>query len=136
MIKLHFKRSKSKFLPEAVKTAGVFDVKVEDDGYTITPDIKKVFEHWEDFNKLFWLSVDWGGTYLEIDDMKYFSHRDKTGIFYSLQLSHAKWMNYVEMRTSKFFDNGEFNADQPISQKEADYLIDLYIIQKSQTDPF
>jgi len=136
MIKLHFKRSKSKFLTEAMKHAQVFDPKVEDDGYNITPDIKKVFEHWDDFNRVFWLSVDWNGTYIEIDDMKYHSHRDKTGIFYSLQLSHSKWINYVEMRTSKFFDNGEFNTDRPISQREADYLIDLYIIQKSQTDPF
>lgn len=136
MIKLHFKRSKSKFLAEAVRLSDSFGVAVEDDGYTITPDVKTVFEHWDDFNRLFWLSVDWSGTYIEIDKMKYFSHSDKTGIFYSLQLSHAKWMNFIEMRTSKFFDNGEFNTNQPISEREAEYLIDLYVIQKSQSDPF
>ena len=131
MITLHFERSRSKKLNDAVKLAGLFNVKVEN-GYTVSPDIKSIFERWEDFDLLFWTCVDWSGTYLELDGMKYYSHNDKTGIFYALQMSHLKWMNYVEIRTCKFFHDGQFNLTQDISEKDADLLIDIFTMKKTQ----
>lgn len=136
MITLYFHKSNSKRYKEAVKLSGMFPSQTDEFGIKIMPPVKEIFEKWEFFNKLFWIVVDWNGAYLDIDGMKYLSHKDKTRIFYSLQLSHSKWINYVEMKTFRFFDNGEFKDSLNIDPKEADYIIDLFTIQRDKPDSF
>ena len=136
MIRLHFKKSTSKKYKDAMNLSLYFKNLKQGEINVISLPIKEIFEKWENFNNLFWIIVDWKGVFIEMDGMEYHSHTDKTRIFYSLQFSHAKWMNYIELKTSRFFHNGEFNNSLDMTEKDADYLIDLYSMRKSQKEAF
>jgi hypothetical protein len=135
MITLHFEHSKSARYKDAVRLSMLFKASEGQDGaVTLTTDMKSVFERWEDFNSLFWIVVDWKGSYLEVDRMQYHSHKDKTRLFYALQLAHGYWINYVEQSILDAFDprDGSFNQLKPISERDADRLIDMYLIHKDK----
>lgn len=86
---IHFSTSRSKNFDKAVKLAQNFEGFKPGPVNVVSLNIHEVFEKWEYFNLLFWATVDWKGTILELDGMKWHSHSDKTRIFYALQHSHT-----------------------------------------------
>ena len=137
MLILSFGKSTSPRYRNAVKLAEKFSSYTKTDKNTfVTLHVKEVFEKWEYFNQLFWTVVDWKETTLLYEDMMYHSHTDKTRIFYALQNSHWKWINYVEEKVSSLYNIPAKDLDienlntQDIDDKTADLLIDLYNIKK------
>lgn len=128
-----FKRSISKKYNEALKLSSEFkNAEIGDEGVWLDLPIKEIFEKWDSFNTLFWIVIDWKGSYLEYEGMQYLSHTDKTKLFYALQLSKMKWINFVENKVANLYneETGEYNTKN-IDSKTADYLIDLYTIRKN-----
>ena len=137
MLTLSFGKSTSPRYRNAVKLAENFSTYSKSGNKTfISLPIKEVFEKWEYFNQLFWTVVDWKETTLLYEDMMYHSHTDKTRIFYALQNSHWKWINYVEEKVSSLYNIPAKDLDienidtQNIDDKTADLLIDLHLIKK------
>ena len=137
MLILSFGKSTSPRYRNAVKLAEKFSSYTKTDKNTfVTLHVKEVFEKWEYFNQLFWTVVDWKETTLLYEDMMYHSHTDKTRIFYALQNSHWKWINYVEEKVSSLYNIPTKDLDienidtQNIDDKTADLLIDLHLIKK------
>lgn len=89
LVTILFSFSRSRYFTEAVRLADMFDNFKQEGNNIVTIDEKELFEKWEYFNLLFWKIVDWKGSVLEYDRMKYHSHTDKTRIFYALQHAHA-----------------------------------------------
>lgn len=131
MITIHFKHSRSKRLPFAKKSASCFLPTIDENGITIKASVKKIFEHWEDFNRLIWTIIDWNGTYVEFDSMKYHSHADISRIFFSLELSHLTWMNQVETILDSVFDRhtGTFVSPKPMTDEQANAFLDYLKIK-------
>lgn len=93
MIQLFIPKSRSVKFDSAIKQAGALGVLTESEtGFILEMEIKKMFENWDGFNLLFWATVDWKGTYVKVMETSFYSHTDKTAIFYSLQLAHMKWL--------------------------------------------
>jgi hypothetical protein len=88
-VKISFRHSRSKFYSRVVKLASEFDDFKQDGVNVVSITEVELLEKWEFFNLLFWKTVDWKGSVLEYDGMKYYGHSDKTRIFYALQHSHA-----------------------------------------------
>ena len=137
MLILSFGKSTSPRYQNTVKLAEMFSTCEKNDRITsITLSVKEVFEKWEYFNQLFWTVVDWKETTLLYENMMYHSHTDKTRIFYALQNSHWKWINYVEEKVSSLYNIPAKDLDienidtQNIDDKTADLLIDLHLIKK------
>lgn len=137
MLTLSFGKSTSPKFRDAIKLAEKFTSCVKTDNNTfVSLPVKEVFEKWEYFNQLFWTVVDWKETTLSYEDMMYHSHTDKTRIFYALQNSHWKWINYVEEKVSSLYNIPAKDLDienidtQNIDDKTADLLIDLHLIKK------
>lgn len=137
MLILSFGKSTSPRYQNTVKLAEMFSTCEKNDRITsITLSVKEVFEKWEYFNQLFWTVVDWKETTLTYEDMSYHSHTDKTRIFYSLQNSHWKWINYVEEKISSLYNISGDNLNlkdlntQNIDDKTVDLLIDMHLIKK------
>jgi hypothetical protein len=92
-VTLHFPKSRSKNYGQAAKLASQFEGHTrEPDAHAVVLEQKDIFEKWEYFNLLFWTTVDWAGTFVEYDGYRYYSHTDKTRIFYSLQQAHSDWI--------------------------------------------
>ena len=137
MILLSFNRSKSKNFNAALKLARLFDT-FSDQGetLTVTLSLKDVFERWQFFNDLFWLVVDWNGTFVEYNDMKYYSHRDMTRIFYSLQQAHNNWVCFTSYQLVNLYRvyNAENSLEEIITEyltdEEINRIIEVYNIKK------
>jgi len=139
MISLVIPRSRSEKYPTVSKMAHLFTgIKTDDDGLLrMDLSVKEVFERWDTFNTIFWTVVKWKGTYMVVDGARFFSHRDMTGIFYNLQLSKMKWINFVEARVRDAFDPATGRIElAKVDEKTADYLIDLFCIVKQRGDTF
>lgn len=134
MITIHFNRSRSPRYQKAVKLAGSFRSTANEAGVNVLATIKDIFEHWEQFNLLFWMVIDWKGTYLQFENMNYHSHRDMASIFYSLQFSHSNWICHARDRVSKYYADGEFLSGISISERDADYLIDMFVEENYRLD--
>lgn len=140
MIILSFHRAKSKNFDGALKLARLFDT-FSDQGETlsITLTLKDVFERWQFFNDLFWLVVDWKGTYVEYNDMKFYSHCDMTRIFYSLQQSHNNWITFTNYKLANCYRiyNAENSLEEIITEyltdEEINRIIEVYNIKKRNT---
>jgi hypothetical protein len=91
---LHFKNSRSKNFAAAVKLAGNFEKCQLGDYNSVTVQLKEIFEKWDYFNLLFWAVVDWRGTMVELDGMKWTSHTDMTRFFYAIQDARIQYVNY------------------------------------------
>ena len=141
MIILSFHRAKSKNFDGALKLARLFDT-FSDQGETlsITLTLKDVFERWQLFNDLFWLVVDWNGTYIEYNDMKFYSHRDMTTIFYSLQQAHNNWVNFTSYKLVNLHrvynaeDHLEGIINEYMTDEQINRIIDVYNIKKRNND--
>lgn len=137
MLTLHFNKSKSVKLSSVLRWSAIFSGYVDNgNDISIALPVKEVFEKWEDFNSIFWTAVDWKGTFFHFEDMEYHSHTDKTRIFYALQNSHWKWMNYIEGKIAQIYNTTveelELNKidTSNIDDRTANLLIDLYSIKK------
>jgi len=91
----------------------------------VSVNIKEIFEKWDKFNLLFWTVVDWSGTVLKVDNAEYHSHDDKTKIFYSLQESHKKWLNYLRFKYSNL--DKIYTGKTTLTEIEGEYLTDAQI---------
>lgn len=136
MLILSFGKSTSPRYNNAVKLAEKFSTNSKSENKIfISLPVKEVFEKWEYFNQLFWTVVDWKETTLSYEDMTYHSHTDKTRIFYALQNSHWRWMNYVESRVVEVYNTNIESLDlskidtRNIDDATADLLIDLHTIK-------
>jgi hypothetical protein len=139
MLTLTFNKSRSIKLSHVLKWSALFSGYEDNiDSVALSLPVKEVFERWDDFNSIFWTVVDWKGTYFSFENMEYHSHIDKTRIFYALQNSHWKWMNYIETRVALLYNTTKEELrlsnlnTSTIDDETADLLIDLYSIKKEQ----
>lgn len=95
---LHFKNSRSKNFASAVRLAGNFERCQFGYYNSVTIQLKEIFEKWDYFNLLFWAVVDWRGTMLEIDGMKWREHSAMTRFFYAIQDARIQYINYQEYK--------------------------------------
>lgn len=137
MLILIFNKSRSIKLSHVLKWFALFSGYEDNiDSVALPLPVKEVFERWDDFNSIFWTVVDWKGAYFSFENMDYHSHLDKTRIFYALQNSHWKWMNYIETKIALLYKTTkeELSIEKlntsKIDDKMADLLIDLYSIKK------
>jgi len=102
MLIIEFKNSRSAKFIEAIHNARAFERCTFDETEInrVEIQLKEIFEKWDNFNLLFWIVVDWKGTVVEYDGMRYHSHTDKTRIFYAVQESYQNWINYVRHKLS------------------------------------
>jgi hypothetical protein len=137
---IHFPTSRSKNFDKAVKLAQNFDGFKPGPVNIVNVNIKEVFEKWDYFNLLFWATVDWKGTILEIDGMKFHSHSDKTRIFYALQHSHSSYICFLEAKYQQLHkvESGELKleelADYVYTDKDMNTLIDTFQIRKQEEE--
>lgn len=139
-ISIHFPASRSKNFDKALKLAQNFSDFAPGTVNIVSFSIKEVFEKWEYFNLLFWVTVDWKGTILEVDDMRFHSHTDKTRIFYALQHSHISYICFLEAKYRQLHrvESGELKpeelADYVYSESDMNTLIDTFQIRKREEE--
>lgn len=95
-LRILFPKSRSKNYQQALKLAGEFENFSEGELNVVDVLMKEIFEKWEYFNLLFWRTVNWKGMILEWEGMAFYSHTDKTRIFYALQHAHVNYICYLE----------------------------------------
>jgi hypothetical protein len=140
MLVLTFNKSRSKNYKKALKFARYFE-HVECSGTNhISISVKDIFEKWEYFSRLFWLTVDWKDTCIEYNRIKYHSHTDKTMIFYSLQQAYVNWRNctsYQLVQSYKAY-KGDITLDMiesdSLTDEQVNSIIDHYNIKKLQDE--
>lgn len=139
-ISIHFPTSRSKNFEKALKLAQNFKRFEPGQENIVSLNIKEIFEKWDYFNLLFWATVDWKGMILEVDDMKFHSHTDKTRIFYALQHSHVSYICFMEAKFRQLHrvESGEVKyedlADLVYTENDMNTLIDTYQIRKLAED--
>lgn len=137
---LHFPVSKSKFYRSAIKLSEKFDRVESGKINRVSMTMADIFEKWEYFNLLFWKVCDWSGSILEFEGVRYQDHRDKTRIFYALQLAHTKHLCYVIDRIKEMHrvQVGEIKLEEidsiVYSEDDMNILLDYYQIVKTQVD--
>lgn len=135
-----FRKSTSKNLNEAINSAKQFDRYFFGEVNTVTIQLKEIFEKFEFFNILFWITVDWKGTTIEYEGFKYHSHTDKTMIFYSLQQSYLNWRCCTEYKLVNSYRvyvgdaTSEMIENEILTNDQADRIIDYYNIKKQLND--
>lgn len=139
-ISIHFPTSRSRNFDKALKLAKTFEGFIPGPMNIVNVNIKEVFEKWEYFNLLFWATVDWKGTILEMEDMKFQSHTDKTRIFYALQHSHVSYICFLEAKYRQLHkvECGELKpeelADYVYTESDMNTLIDTFQIRKREEE--
>lgn len=137
---IQFSTSRSKNFDKALKLAQNFEGFKPGPVNIVSLNIREVFEKWEFFNLLFWATVDWKGTTLEVDGMNFHSHTDKTRIFYALQHAHTSYMCFLEAKFQKLYkvESGEVAyedlADYAYTENDMNTLIDTFQIRKREED--
>lgn len=138
-LKIVFQDSRSRKFHHALKLAGKFDNFSRGHQNIVDVTMKEVFQKWEYFNMLFWCVVDWQGTILEWERVPYYSHTDKTRIFYALQQAHINHICYLEARIEQLhrvelglirYDD----LDDVYTDEDINVLLDSYKIVKTQRE--
>lgn len=130
MVTISFQHSKSKRYKEAIALLSHFKgVAIAPNEIMVQFTYTDIFERWEAFNLLFWIVVDWKGTWLKWDRYKFYSHRDKVRVFYGIQICHSKFMWHVNdlmkfLPVMVYMD--EVGLDTKILGINADMLIEKY----------
>ncbi|MDR1585209.1 MAG: hypothetical protein LBS07_03405 [Prevotellaceae bacterium] len=139
MIILTFPKSRSKNYLHAVKLASKFDGYAgERNNNAVSFAPKDINEKWEYFSMLFWTTVDWSGTFIEYDGDRFYSHSDKTRIFYALQEAHSNWMWNTSSRIIQHFSpnieskKAESLDIDSMTNKQIDELIDRKLIENKK----
>ena len=138
MLRLTFQESKSKFYGKALRLASEFEDFSDLDGAEVSVSLKEIFEKWESFNLLFWTVVDWKHTTLEYDGMCYYSHKDKTRLFYSIQEAHKRLIANTTNRLGHLdkLYTGELSINEigidTMPEDEINFLIDSFVLIKGQ----
>lgn len=137
VLRLSFNKSRSKYFNDAVVIASTFSgFSYSDNCVTVDLTMKDIFERWQYFNNLFWTVVDWQGSALEYEGLKYFSHCDKTRLFYALQDAHTKWIGLMAQKLSgshKVYTGDitmEQLEEQVINDESINRLIDSFFPNK------
>ena len=139
-LKIIFPESRSKNYKQALDLAYKFENYESGKLNIIDVKIKEVFEKWEYFNLLFWRTVDWNGTIIEWEGMKFNSHSDKTRIFYALQHAHDGYINFLEAKIKELYrvKLGELSFDDLDSfvytDSDTDLMIETFEILKIKKD--
>ena len=76
-----------------------------EDQNVLSIDKPEMDEKWEYFNLIFWKVLDWKGTAVEFDNMRYQRHCDKTRIFYALQMTHTNQIWKTVDQIKKLYSN-------------------------------
>lgn len=138
-LRIFFNNSRSKNFNQAIKLASFFNDFQRGEINVVNISMKEIFEKWEFFNLLFWRSVDWAGTALEWEGMAFYSHSDKTRIFYALQHAHISYICFLEDKIRKLdkVHTGELKyeeLDNVYSESDMNMLIDTFQIIKQNHD--
>lgn len=84
-IKIEFNKTHSKFYREVINLCRQFEDFQEGDRNTLSSNRDEVYALWDQFNLIFWRTVDWKGSTISYNGSKWGSHTDKTRIFYAVQ---------------------------------------------------
>ena len=130
MITLSFQHSKSKRYKEVIALLANFKgAKIAPNEIMVQFTYTDIFERWEAFNLIFWITVDWKDTWLMWNNYKFYSHKDKVRVFYGIQTCHSKFMWHVNQRM-KYLPAGLYIEENKINtvalSENANDLIDIY----------
>lgn len=130
MVTLSFQHSKSKRYKEAIAALKHFKgATINANEVVVQFTYTDIFERWEWFNLLFWITVDWKGTWVMWDKYKFYSHHDKVRVFYGIQTCHSKFMwqiNRMMKTLPVIFYIDENGINSRALPENADDLIDIY----------
>lgn len=123
-LKLHFRNSRSARFSEVMDYAKQFDNFQKGEINVIDISLKELFEKWEFFNNAFLAVVDWKGTILEFDNMKWHSYYDMKQIFYGLQEAQSGSRNIAKRKASELrevYEGKRLYWELPIEFTEKDW---------------
>ena len=84
-IQIEFNKSSSKFYGEVIRLCSGFDEFTQGEKNTLDTNRDEVYAKWDQFNSVFWKTVDWKGSTLSYNGSTFGAHSDKTRIFYAIQ---------------------------------------------------
>ena len=133
MITITFPQSRSKNYKETMKYALFFKGFRQENSMNILElPLREIIEKWEWFNLVFWFVVDWRGTTVNYENITYYSHSDKTAIFYALQQIHS---NYTTSKLVTSYKTAPIRSEMlkvdpaKLSNEQVDHLIDVMMIK-------
>lgn len=116
-IELEFNRTHSKYYSEVIRLCEEFDefINVKDSGDVnlLTIHRYEIYAKWDQFNRIFWRTVDWKGSTLGYNGSTFGSHTDKTRIFYAIQDNRLNHLCALAKQIKSVKDNfpGENSLD-------------------------
>nr|WP_321356910.1 hypothetical protein [uncultured Draconibacterium sp.] len=84
-IQIEFNKNHSKFYLEVIRLCQEFDEFTSGEKNVLKTNRDEVYAKWDQFNRIFWKSVDWKGNTLTYNGNTFGSHADKTRVFYAVQ---------------------------------------------------
>lgn len=134
MFAITFIKSRSKNFKEILDVCSYFDdYSCERNKYSVKMTVQELFQKWEFFNLLFWRTVKWKHSTFTFDNIEFFSHCDKTKIFYALQQSHCDWINLYQTFSARMIEvykkkiTEEQLRSEVFTDKEIDNSIDRFL---------
>lgn len=139
-LKLHFRNSRSIRFNEVMGYAKRFDSFQKGEVNVIDVSLKELFEKWEFFNNAFLIVVDWKGTVLEFDNMRWHSHYDMKQLFYGLQQAQSACRNISKNKASELcevYNEKRLFCELPMKFTEEDWngYLDLINHLKELNNP-
>ena len=89
-IQIEFNKNHSKFYREVIRLCQEFDEFVPGERNSLKTNRDEVYAKWDQFNRIFWKSVDWKGSTLSYNGNTFGCHTDKTRVFYAVQQNRLK----------------------------------------------
>ncbi len=84
-ITIEFKNNRSKYLREVISLCKEFNEFSPGEVNSLRTTCDEIYSKWDQFNFIFWKTIDWKGSTLSYNGCTLGSHADKTRIFYAVQ---------------------------------------------------
>jgi len=138
MLRLTFKKSKSKYFPAVLKLAIKFEG-FNKKNNTLKISKRDIYLKWDDLNLIFHYTLKWKGTELNYRGITINSYADMKRIFYEIQRLHSDFINYITARimidyreapaiTEQYKKHGEIYTDKinldKLTENEINELIE------------
>lgn len=139
MFRLQFRKSKSKYYNKVVSLADIFyKHTVIDDVHTIHISLKELFEKFEYFSNIYWMTENWKGSTFGYDDYDLHSKDARKRLFYNLQQAYTKWLclsdSYLSELHKVYFDVSidEALRKEVFNETDIDIMLDLILAEKNR----
>lgn len=86
-ITIEFQRNRSKYFRKVISLCREFNEFSPGKVNSLRTTCDEIYSKWDQFNFIFWKTIDWKGSTLGYNGCTVGSHADKTRIFYAVQQS-------------------------------------------------